>query len=128
MAYFNTNQRVSRTTDSLFSIRQQDRESLCDFVACFNTATLEVKDLDEATAITTMKRGLWNSRFIYSLDKMLPQSYVKLLKRAQKYNRIEEAATNRRQFEGKGPKKKARKGGVFGELSRIRTEKEAPPF
>ena len=77
----------------------------------FNTATLKVKNLDEVTAIVVMKRGLWNSKFIYFLDKTLLRSYVELLECAQKYIHIKEAVTNQRQFEERGQKKKARKGG-----------------
>ena len=75
----------------------------------FNTATLEVKDLNEAMAITIMKQGLLNSKFIYSLDKTLPWSYIELFKRAQKYIRAEKATTDRCLFEEKSQKKKARK-------------------
>ena len=38
------------------------------FVARFNIAILEVKDLDEVTAIVVMKWGLRNSKFTYSLN------------------------------------------------------------
>ena len=119
---------MPRTTVSLFSVQQQDGESLREFVARFNIATLEVKDLDEAMAIAVMKRGFWNSKFTYSQVKMLPRSYAELLERAQKYIRIEEAVTDRCQFEGKGQKKKARKGRGSREPNRIRIEKEAPSF
>ena len=96
-------------------------------MARFNTATLDVKDLDEATAITAMKRRLWNSKFIYSLDKMISRSYVELFEHTQKYIHTEEATINRRQFEEKGQKKKARKEGGFEEPSRIHIEKKTPP-
>ena len=125
--YFGTNRRVPKTTDSLFSIYQQDGEFLREFMVRFNTATLEVKDLDEATAIAAMKRGLRNFKFTYSLDMTLPRSYVELLECIQKYIHTEEAATDRRQFEEKSQKKKARKGGGSREPSRIRAEHEAPP-
>ena len=42
---------------------------------------MEVKDLDEVTAITTMKWRLRNSKFTYSLNKILLRSYVKLFER-----------------------------------------------
>ena len=78
----------------------------------FNTATLEVKDLNEAMAITIMKQGLLNSKFIYSLDKTLPWSYIELFKRAQKYIHAEEGTTDRHQSEGKDQKKKMKKEGI----------------
>ena len=65
------------------------------FVARFNTATLEVRDLNEDMAISAMKRGLRASRFTYSLDKTLPRTYAELLERAYKYMRTDEGASDR---------------------------------
>nr|XP_010908278.1 uncharacterized protein LOC105034719 [Elaeis guineensis] len=56
--YFNTNRNVPRTSDSLFSIKQGETETLRDFMAHFNKTTLEVKDLNEDIAISIMKRIL----------------------------------------------------------------------
>ena len=47
-------------------------------MAHFNTATLKVWDLNKDMAISTMKKSLRASRFIYSLDKILPQTYTEL--------------------------------------------------
>ena len=72
----------------------------------FNTTTLEVRDLNEDMAISTMKRDPRRSRFTYSLDKTLSQTYAKLLEYAYKCMRTDEGASDRRQIEGKGQKKK----------------------
>ena len=53
-------------------------------MARFNMITLEIRDLNEDMTISAMKRGLKGSKFTYSLDKILPQTYVKLLERAYK--------------------------------------------
>ena len=63
-------------------------------MARINTATLEVKDLNEDMAISAMKRGLRGSRFIYSLDKTLLWIYVELLERAYKYMYVDEGASD----------------------------------
>ena len=82
MAHFSTSQRPSWISDSLFSIKQGETEILRDFVAHFNTAMLEVRDLNEDMAISAIKRGLRKFRFTYSLDKTLSRTYAELLKRA----------------------------------------------
>ena len=95
----------SRTSDSLFSIKQDETETLRDFVAHFNTATLEVRNLNEDMAISTMKKDLRRSRFTYSLDKTLPRTYAELLKHTYKYIRTDKAASDRHQIDEKGQKK-----------------------
>ena len=72
----------------------------------FNMATLEVRDLNEDMAMSAMKRDLRGSRFIYSLNKTLPWTYVELLEHTYKYIHVDEAASDRCQIDGKGQKKK----------------------
>ena len=86
---------MPQTSDSLFVVNQQDGESLRDYVVHFNIATLEVRDLNEFTTISAMKRRLQSFRFTYSLDKMLSRSYIELLEHTQKYIHAEEDTTNR---------------------------------
>ncbi|XP_073116200.1 secreted RxLR effector protein 161-like [Elaeis guineensis] len=50
--WLSTSRKVSRISDSLFSIKQGEIEMLRDFVTRFNTATLEVRDLNEDMAIS----------------------------------------------------------------------------
>ena len=118
MAHFSTSRKPSRTSDSLFSLKQEENETLRHFVMRFNETTLEVRDLNEDMAISAMKRGLRASRFTYSLDKTLPRTYVELLERAYKYMRADEGASDRCLTEAKGPKEKRRKGRAPAEPSR----------
>ena len=60
----------------------------------FNEATLEVRDLNEDMAISVMKKDLRRSKFSYSLDKTLPQTYTELLERTYKYIRMDETASD----------------------------------
>ena len=85
MIHFSTSRRIPQTSNNIFSIKQQDRESLRDYVVHFNTATLEVYDLNESTAISAMKRRLHSFRFTYSLDKIFFRTYAKLFERTKKY-------------------------------------------
>ena len=97
------------------------------FVVRFNAATLEVWDLNEDMTISAMKRGLRGSRFIYSLDKILPRTYVKLLEHAYKYMRTDERASDRRLTEGAGQKEKRKKNRAATEPSRLLTDKRFSP-
>ena len=106
MAHFSTSIRRPRHSDTLFSIVQGEKESLKDFVARFNTATLEITDLNEYVAMSALKKGLKQSRFTYSLDKTFTKTYSELLARASKYIRADEGATSQRETEGKKEVKK----------------------
>ena len=110
VAHFSTSRKPPRTSDSLFSLKQGENETLRHFVAQFNATTLEVRDLNEDMAVSAMKHRLRASRFTYSLDKTLPQTYAELLECAYKYIRADEGASDRRLAEPKGPKEKRRKG------------------
>ena len=78
-------------------------------MARFNTATLEVRDLNKDMAISTMKRGPKRFRFTYSLDKTLLRTYTELLERAYKYIRTDEGTSDWCQTEEKDQKKKQKK-------------------
>ncbi|XP_073099142.1 uncharacterized protein [Elaeis guineensis] len=106
VAHFSTSRKVSRASDSLFSIKQGKTEMLRDLVARCNVVTLKVRDLNEDMAILIIKRGLRRSRFTYSLDKTLPKIYAELLECAYKYIRMDEDASDRCQTERKDQKKK----------------------
>ena len=125
MAHFSTSRRPPHTSDSLFSIKQGETETLQDFVARFNAAMLEVKDLNENMAISAMKKGSRRSQFTYSLNKTLPRTYAKLLEHAYKYMRADERASDRHQIEGKSKKKKQKKSGALAKSSRPQTNKRA---
>lgn len=79
MAYFNASQRMPWESNNFFSLQQQDRELLKDYVTQFKVATLEIYNLDELMAMLAMKRGLHSSQFNFSLDKTYPKSYSELL-------------------------------------------------
>ena len=58
VAHFSTSIRQPRHSDTLYSIVQGEKESLKDFVARFNMATLEITDLNEFVAMSALKKGL----------------------------------------------------------------------
>ena len=94
MVHFSTSIRRPRHSDTLFSVVQGEKESLKDFVARFNAATLEITDLNEVVAMSALKKGLKQSRFTYSLDKTFLKTYPELLARASKYIWVDEGAAS----------------------------------
>ena len=74
-------------------MRQQERESLRDYVKCFNKAVLEIDEVDDQVIMTTFQAGLNNPDFIFSLGKMSPTSMTDLLFKAQEYMNGEDALT-----------------------------------
>ena len=81
---------MPRNTDSLFLLQQQEGENLKDFVYHFNSATLEISNLNEHVAMPALQKGLKSSRFTFFLDTRFLQSYTELLAIAQKYAAAEE--------------------------------------
>ena len=73
----------------------KENESLWEFITKFNTATLEVSDLDPMVAMSAMKGGLKPSRFFFSPKKRFPSSFIEMLSRAEKYANAEEAMSAR---------------------------------
>ena len=78
-------------------------------MAHFNTATLEVRNLNEDMTILAMKKDLKGFRFIDSLDKTLLRTYAKFLKHVYKYIRMDEATSDRCQIDEESQKKKQKK-------------------
>ena len=69
----------------LIEIKQKENESLWKFITKFNTATLEVSDLDPMVTMSAMKGGLKPSRFLFSLEKQFPASFAEMLSWVEKY-------------------------------------------
>ncbi|XP_023889848.1 uncharacterized protein LOC112001909 [Quercus suber] len=91
--HFIDGQRHKRPTSYLLTVRQQEGESLRDYVKRFNKAVLEIDEADDQVIITTFQAGLNNPDFIFSLGKTPPTSMTNLLFKAQKYMNGEDALT-----------------------------------
>nr|XP_010931505.1 uncharacterized protein LOC105052403 [Elaeis guineensis] len=113
--HFHTSKKLPCTSASLFSIKQREGESLRDYIAYFNTVTLEVYNLNQDAAMVATAQGLHGSRFTYSLDKTAPKSFFEFLVRAQKYILAEEAVATRCDGEGRGASKKNKIEGGSGQ-------------
>lgn len=52
---------------------------------------LEVCNLDRFMAMMALKSGLQKNTFLFFLEKIYPQSFVKILTKVEKYTNVEEA-------------------------------------
>ena len=91
--HFIGGQRHKRPTCYLLIVRQDEGESLRDYVKCFNKVVLEIDEVDDQVIMMTFQVGLNNLDLIFSLGKMLPTSMTDLLFKAQKYMKGEDALT-----------------------------------
>ncbi|XP_023919235.1 uncharacterized protein LOC112030801 [Quercus suber] len=91
--HFIGGQRHKRPTSYLLTVRQQEGESLMDYVKRFNKAVLEIDEADDQVIITTFQAGLNNPNLIFSLGKTPSTSMIDQLFKAQKYMNGEDALT-----------------------------------
>lgn len=73
---------MPQNSNSFFFIQSKEGEFLRDYVAYFNTATLEMLNLNKFVAMLAMKKKLRLSRLTFFLNKKFPQSYSELLAHA----------------------------------------------
>ncbi|XP_075507438.1 uncharacterized protein LOC142544263 [Primulina tabacum] len=103
---------------SLFVIKQQEAETLREFVQPFNNAAVEIPAATPDIMISAFTQGLRGGEFFKSLVKKPPSSYDDLLARAEKYVNFEDAQPNRdkvmevREPEGRWEKSQRAEGGV----------------
>ncbi|KAL0400128.1 UNVERIFIED_CONTAM: hypothetical protein Sradi_2356100 [Sesamum radiatum] len=89
--YFSINKRYLETASYLFTIIQQEQESLQDYVQRFSKAVLEVPHLNHELLASILQQGLRRARFRESIARKPPMTPDELLKRTAKYIRIVEA-------------------------------------
>ncbi|XP_057953804.1 uncharacterized protein LOC131148085 [Malania oleifera] len=93
--HFLSSQRIAKTTDHLMSMAQGEQETLKKFMHCFNTATLEICNLDMGVALAALTMALQLESFLYSLRKKPSMDIGELMARAQKYINLEEMMDTR---------------------------------
>ena len=76
-----------RPTSYLLTVKQQEGETLREYVKCFNKAVLEI----DQVIMTTFQAGLNNPDLVFSLGKTLPTTMTDLMFKAQKYMNREDA-------------------------------------
>ena len=58
---------IKKTSVHLMSIKQQEHESLVDYIKRFNEESSKISDLQDGVAFTTLMSGLWPGKFRWSL-------------------------------------------------------------
>ena len=76
-------------------MKQQEGETLREFVKRFNKVVLEIDEADDQVIMTNFQAGLNNLNLIFSLRKTPPTSMTNLLFKAQKYMNGEDALTTK---------------------------------
>jgi len=89
--YFIGGQCHKRPIFYLLTVKQQEGETLREYVECFNKAILEIDEVDDQMIMTTFQAGLNNPNLVFSLGKTPPTSMIDLLFKAQKYMNGEDA-------------------------------------
>ncbi|XP_075500197.1 uncharacterized protein LOC142538782 [Primulina tabacum] len=93
---FASSKRHQKNYLSMFVMKQQEAETLREFVQRFNSATLEIPAATPDIMISAFTQGLRGGEFFKSLVKKPPSSYDDLLARAVKYVNLEDAQRYRR--------------------------------
>ena len=86
-------QHHKRPTSYLLTIRQQEGESLREYVRRFNKVMLEIDEANDQVIMTTFQARLNNPDLIFLLGKMPPTPMTDLLFKSQKYMNEEDALT-----------------------------------
>ncbi|XP_021603867.1 uncharacterized protein LOC110608891 [Manihot esculenta] len=84
---------VERKTSYLETVRQRKNESLMEYVARFNTEALQISELDESRAVEAIQKGTISPEFFGFLCRKPSNTLAKLMKRAEKYIRQDDALT-----------------------------------
>ncbi|XP_012833380.1 PREDICTED: uncharacterized protein LOC105954253 [Erythranthe guttata] len=91
---FAINKQYAKTPAHLFSVVQRDNEALRTYIKRFVEAVHEVPNVGEEMLSGIMQQNLKPGRFKESIARRPPVNSEKLLNRAEKYIRIEEASTH----------------------------------
>ena len=83
--HFIGGQRHKRLTSYLLTIKQQEGETLREYVRRFNKEVLEIGKGDDQVIMTTFQAGLVSPDLIFSLGKTTPTSMTGLRLQTQKY-------------------------------------------
>ncbi|PIN04083.1 hypothetical protein CDL12_23384 [Handroanthus impetiginosus] len=91
MHQYATSKHFKKTFFSLFSLEQEERETLREYIRRFTEAALEVSTTHKEVLANAFIKGLQDGPFFSSLVKKLVEDFDELLARAEKYVNLEEA-------------------------------------
>ncbi|XP_073017981.1 uncharacterized protein [Primulina eburnea] len=93
---FASSKKYQKNYLSLFVVKQQEAETLREFVQRFNNVAMEIPAATPDIMISAFTQGLRGGEFFKSLVKKPPSSYDDLLVRAEKYVNLEDAQRHKR--------------------------------
>ncbi|XP_075636765.1 uncharacterized protein LOC142609003 [Castanea sativa] len=91
--HFIGSQHHKRPISYLLTVKQQEGETLREYVKHFNKVVLEIDEADVQVIMTNFQAGLNNPDLIFYQGKTSPTSMMDLLFKAQKYMNGEDALT-----------------------------------
>ena len=81
----------------LLTVKQQEKETLRDYIRRYNNEITQVDGYDDGIALSGIMEGLRMGKLWWSVSKRPPTSYSEMLARAEKYANAEERFKNRNQ-------------------------------
>ena len=82
VCHFIGGQHHKRPTSYLLTMKQQEGETLKEYVKRFNKAVLEIDEVDDQVIMTTFQAGSNNPDLFFSLGKTPPTTMIDLLFKA----------------------------------------------
>ncbi|XP_057444410.1 uncharacterized protein LOC130736615 [Lotus japonicus] len=118
----------ARTIEDLFGIRQEERETLKQYVKRYSAISARFEELQPRACVFAFKGGLSRREFYCELSRELPCSMTEVRARAQDYILKEEIEAHKRKGERAAKVSLARKKVQDKEASREQGFKEAGRF
>ncbi|XP_058106283.1 uncharacterized protein LOC131249490 [Magnolia sinica] len=111
LTQFISGKKSRKPNTHLFTIKQELKESLKDYIARFNEKALQVEGYDDKMMLSAMFSGLKEKKFAFSIGKNPPKTLAELITKAQKYtndNEFSNARKNVQVTEPTGKEKRPR--------------------
>ncbi|XP_071933596.1 uncharacterized protein [Coffea arabica] len=137
VAQFVSSKTYSKNAAHLMAIRQKPDESLRNFMARFNTESLQIRDKDEKVVMAAFMNGFRAEELFYKLAEKSPGDLEELRTRAHAAANAEEAARLKRESDKEIGNRRGRenlpenkdgpaKKNVFDRLSKEKTPAQRP--
>ncbi|XP_020207923.1 uncharacterized protein LOC109792881 [Cajanus cajan] len=101
MAQFAANKKKPPITSDLFDLKQQQEESLKDFLQRFNEVALRIASLDEKMAVIAFQKGLRSGAFDIALERASCQTMSEVRAFALSHIKTEEGQISKRAAENR---------------------------
>ncbi|XP_058075987.1 uncharacterized protein LOC131224695 [Magnolia sinica] len=132
LTQFISGKKSRKSNTHMFTIKQEPKESLKDYITRFNEEALQVEDYDDKMTLSAVFGGLKEARFTFSIGKNSSKTLADLIARAQKYTNAEEFTNARKNVQvtnptGKGKRPKNEESQPSGKGPDDRTPRDQSP-